>query len=448
MITQNNQTVSLSELKNAAYEFRAIRKRIEDAIATLNPVEVVTPTNLNAAKADWIEKVVENNIFNDPIFAYNYRFLSDTTSHYGDLQMLLDELVALRPSEANISKFFIWEQLCSVLKDGIATTKLAKCILNSDDLATKKYVLEKYGTPSEESLKDALDVARTNSMNDSLTTIVEKAISLAEDDEQLLKNSVLEAKEISNIFFWAMGQYRTDAWPIEIIKNCSAIDVRDKSSFGHPIIAIPSTRQVNGFKLAELLGHEIECHWRSSVNIASIGCLKNDDELVYEGLAALKDKCFNRNYCGTFNLNSAYYIIAMNQALEGHSFSKVAKQIYNQLPKGLSKESRAKKAWTYTYRVFRGISDTRNSDGYAFTKDRAYFEGWSYAKKLEKEGLSAYLSFSSLGKETFEKFMQVTDIKDVKRSCILDLELQQKAIEKMLKCLRYGNTQAANLVKI
>ena len=196
-------------------------------------------------------------------------------------------------------------------------------------------------------------------------------------------------------------------------------------------------------KLAELIGHEIECHWRSSVNAELIGALKCDDELIYEGLAALKDKTFNRDYNGTFNLNSAYYIIAINEATRGTCFADIAKTIYNYLPD--STKNKEAKAWLYTYRAMRGITDTENPSGYAFTKDRAYFEGWLYAKMLEIHGKTSYLSFSTLNQKSFERLMEIVDIEDIEASAFMDRDVQSRSIEKLLKNSSYLGTQVEKL---
>ena len=62
-------------------------------------------------------------------------------------------------------------------------------------------------------------------------------------------------------------------------------------------------------------------------------------------------------------------------------------------------------------------------------------------------GLNHYLSFGTLSKDHLEKLITLTDLEDVEKSTIPDKKLQQKAIEKMLKCLRYGS-QSTSLAEV
>ena len=444
----SKQTTTIAKLNIAANspEFKSIRERIKTAIATLNPVEVVTPLNLKTAKSNWI-KEAKNGVFTNPHFEYNLELLEETISHRDRLEELELELNTLRPDLLDTAASFVWDQLHFALLDGIGTTYLAEAIKNGNDNDAAEAVAKKYGLPEQMNVARALETALQNCAEDTLDhEIVNLRIPLSEDARNLLLDRELNAEQIGEMFNWAMNQYFADPWPIEILENCGSIDVRDKSSFGHPIIAIPDTRKVTAMKLAELIGHEIESHWRGSINAEKIGALKCDDELVYEGIAVLKDKCFNRKYNATFSLSSCYYILAMQEALHSHSFSETAKLIYGYLPD--STKNREAKTWTYTYRVYRGITDTKNPHGYAFTKDRAYFEGWFFARDLDTKGLRDYLSFSTLNQESFKRFMEIVDLEDVKKNAILDLNIQERSLDKMLKNLLYAGTQAANLVKI
>ena len=59
-------------------------------------------------------------------------------------------------------------------------------------------------------------------------------------------------------------------------------------------------------------------------------------------------------------------------------------------------EDRAlEKAYGMTKRVFRGITDTHNPAGYAFTKDLAYYNGLNQAIELEAQGYSWLLELGS-----------------------------------------------------
>lgn len=443
-MTTKSEKTTIAELKLAASKYSNIREEIKLAIATLNPVEIVTPVNVAEEKKVWIENA-KKGTFRNPRFIYNYELLNSTITSRLLLESLMQNLTSMKPTEDDIAESFVWEQLYSALSDGIDTTFLAEAIRDGKDNDAADIIVKKYGLPSDKNIGFALNVVLDNNAKNELEHTIGRTFSLAESTEKALTTVKLNATQIKEMFEWTMKDYLADSWSVVIDENCTSIDVRDKSQYGHPVIVIPTNRQVTGMKLAELIGHEIECHWRSSVNAESIGALKCDDELIYEGLAALKDKAFNRQFLGSFNLSSAYYVIAINEAIHNHSFADTAKLIYNYLPEI---ENREAKTWLYTYRVFRGITDTENKTGYAFTKDRAYFEGWIFAKLLEIHNETSYLSFSTLSRRSFDRFKEIIDIEDVEAHAVNDKNLQEKSIEKMARNLLYGNTQAKGLVTL
>lgn len=442
MIT--NTKVTIEELMSAARLYNDIREDIREETATLNPVELVTPKGIRSVREKWLEDA-HNGYFGNPIFEYDTELLEDVISRREALKKLEKGLESVRPKEKELARQFVWEQLHFVLEDALRTTLLAGTILAGNDEDSASFISLKYGTPSTDIAARALTAILDNSSRNSLSRKVEISFPQKPENDEILKIK-LDAKDIKAIFTWAMAQYPAIPWEIVIDDNATAIDVRDKSHFGRPVIVIPSDRKVTGYKLAELIGHEIESHWRSSVNAEFIGALKCDDELVYEGLAVSKDKTFNRDFLGSFELNSAYYILAMREALSGHSFTEISKLIFDYLPESLS--NRAEKAWNYTYRVFRGITDTQNNAHYAFTKDRAYFEGYCYAIDLEKAGKGTYLNFSTLDRKTLERLIEITDISDVRCHVMYDRNIQCLTIDKILKYQKYKYTQARGLVTL
>lgn len=434
-----NTNISIEDLKLAAINLKASRGYVKEAISTLNPVEVVTPTNLEVEKKRWIT-LAKAGIFENPIFLYNAKLLDDTIAKRQTLYNLEEELLAIEPKESNIAMHFVWDCAYSALQDGISTVELADAIKDGNDFRAGTEVKKKYGEPEIEEIEAAKVAVSVNLGRGDLEARdvdFDPPISLTNRELLTSKDHELDASKIKEMFTWAMDQYGTNPWPVEILESCSAIDVRDKSSLGHPIIAVPKKRRVTGLKLAELIGHEIECHWRGSVNAELIGALKCDDEYVYEGIAVLKDKAFSKKYCGTIHKNAAYYMLAINAALKGKSFKDTAEHIFDLIPGSI--ETKATKAWGFTYRAYRGITNPENPHGYAFTKERAYFEGWRYAIKLENEGKADYLSFNTLSKKNFEKFMEIIDIDDVRKHAMTDLNVQERSIEKLLRCMNYQN---------
>ena len=431
------QKTTIEKLNTAAKKYAKIREEIRTAISTLNPVEVVTPINVGDEKKAWLEKA-KNGVFTNPHFEYNQQLLDETIALRPRLIELLDRLMSI-PATDDVAEQFVLKQLEFALRDGIGTTYLAEAISEGNDNDSADAVVKKYGLPTEVNVEDALEIAKNNDAKNKFEHKVAQEHPYPKNNLEVMtdKSHELEAKEIKDMFLWTMKDYPANSWPVIIDDTATSIDVRDKSSYGQPVIVIPTKRKVTGMKLAELIGHEIESHWRSSVNAEKIGALKCDDELVYEGLAVYKDKLFNRRYLETFELNNAYYVVSISEATKGKSFEEVSKIIFDLLPESLG-DSRYTKAWMYTYRVFRGITNAENPEGYAFTKDRAYFEGWRYAKSLEEQGKYDYLSFSTLNQTSFERLMEIIDIEDVKAHAVLDLNLQEKSLEKILKCITYG----------
>ena len=435
---------TIKKLATSAARFRRIHEKVHDAIVAINPVEIVTPENANEEKATWIKKA-KNGIFDNPVFTYNQKHLDNIIALRPQLERLRSELETTscppdpRDPHGHVANQFILEHFRTAIEDAIDTTFLAEAIKNGKDDVSKSIIEKKYGYPSKDSFEKALAIVKNNYENNCFEHTVEQSKIRQRANLDSLINTEFDAKEIKRMFKWAMDSYpNTEAWPIVISDDYTSIDVRDKSAFGYPIIAIPKSRKVNGMKLAELIGHEIECHWRSSVNANLIGALKCDDELIYEGLAVLKDKNFNLKYLGTINFNSAYYIFSMQKALIGKSFGEVGKAIFDCLPECVS-DAKAQKAWMYTYRIFRGITDTKNPHGYAFTKDRAYYDGWHYVKELQENGKADYLNFSTLSQKTFERLMQIVDVDNIRNNVIVDKNIQDNALGLIRKDLPYYN---------
>ena len=429
---------TISQLITTALKYRTIRVKIRNATSTLNPVDIVTPVGISDIKEEWIKKV-QNGVFTNPHFEYNQELLDNAIALRPELEKLRSELNSL-PAPGDYASQFILEQIGIVLEDGIGTTYLAEAIKNGRDNDSADIIAQKYGLPSDESVSNAIEIVLNNDAKNKFEHDIKQNHPYPQTNLDVLNGKKLEAKEIKDIFEWTMKSYpMAESWPVVITDRCTSIDVRDKSSYGHPVIVIPENRKVTGMELAKLAGHEIECHWRCSVNAGLIGCLKADDELLYEGLAAVKDKNFSRRYLEKFEINSVYYILAMHEAMSGYSFEKVAKIIYDYLPECLG-DKKAAITWRYTYRVFRGITNPENPDGYAFTKDRAYYEGWRYARDLIDEGKEAYLNFSTLGRKSIERLMDLIDVEDIEAHVVNDRNLQEKSLEKILRCLNYNGS--------
>lgn len=356
------------------------------------------------------------------MFYYDEARLSTIVQKEYGSRVLLENLKNSRadnPAEAFYLDFFE-----DAIQGAVLTIKMAKAMQNHNHYDLAQVVSEKYGSADDGLVQYAEGLARNG--------FVRKTGVELSEDLQKLREAKLDASIIAGLFTWAMEQYREFShdvaiWPVEILTDCSAIDVRDKSSRGYPLIAIPKTREVDGLKLAELIGHEIECHWRNSQNASLLGLPKLDDETVYEGIAKVKDYRFNERYAEEVSAPIPYYILAQQFARAGGSFAETANYLVESY--GITPG----KSWIYTYRTFRGASDMNNSACYALTKDRAYLEGFLYVQQADADPeRRSFLSFGTLSKKQLEKLSSVLSYEEAEEHALPDLDIQSRAIQQIL----------------
>jgi hypothetical protein len=235
----------------------------------------------------------------------------------------------------------------------------------------------------------------------------EKAAPLLNPEEQawLLKQR-FNAEQIKEVFEWALREYgllaekEGDFGFLVSIEGVGSIDVRDKNASGAPKIIIPTDRVVNGKQILQLLGHEIECHVRQSMNGVRLfklggGALKTDGEAPYEGLAKQADLRFEQEWFGgDLSTPEPYYIKAMEMARGGADFATMFRAMKEMLGKDSEFAQKAEGlnywTWTKTYRIFRGSSDPENKSHYVMTKDKAYLEGYLIAEQMRELGYGEY----------------------------------------------------------
>ena len=412
---------TIEDLSRTAKHFKELRREVENLTSAINPIEIVTPLNPQQVKAQWIEDAKSGH-FTNPVFHYNESFLKKAMqSEYG-LKVLLEKL---DNNNAGCSaEDFYLEYLKDIVCGTLLTVEMAKAMQNQDDYNLAQVVLKKYGEANSNLVQHAEYLAQNG--------FTKKTEVEPNDSLKKLQVVTFDAASIAEFFTWAMEQYGefskdVSVWPVEILDNCSAIDVRDKSSYNYPLIAIPRTREVNGTKLVELIGHEIECHWRNSQNANLLSLPKLDDETIYEGVAKLKDYRFNERYGEKVSMPIPYYVLAQQYARAGGSFAETASYLTENY--GLVPE----KSWIYTYRTFRGASDMSNSAHYAFTKDRSYLEGFLYVQQAEtKPEFRVFLNFGTLGKKQLERLSVLLNSKDVEKNTLPDLNIQDKTIQQIL----------------
>lgn len=411
---------SIEELKLAAEAFKHEIAMVESAINDINVVEMVTPVNRLEQKKKFVEQA-KQGIFINPTFDYDEDLLEKIAAKRTELYRIENMLKNATPHPASAS-YLVHQALLVAVRQAIEATFLAENMMNQNDESADFAINNIYGAPSNETVARAREIAAENLRRGKLDYLASYKYVLSDEEKELLKGKTFYAEDIKKAFEWAMSQFPgATPWPVIISDKVSSIDVRDKNSTGEPAIFIPTKRKVDGLKLIELINHEIGCHWVSSQNAKRLGLVKCDHELIYEGLAADRDRKFSRDFTGTFNLNFVYYIIAIDEAKQKKSFAEVAKTIYDLLPQGV--KNREAKAWMYTYRVFRGISNTENPYGFALTKDRAYFEGFNRVSELKAKGQEDYLALSTLDPETFEELKSRVDIEEIRNNLIIPRDL-------------------------
>lgn len=363
-----------------------------------NAVEISTPSNMLSEKEGWIT-VANRGIFRDPKFFYKKSWLREIASYKESFVKASDSLLhSIHPNTP------IDEAIYDLIKDRVddtcASFDFAAAIADGDDYRAAACTCRKYGRPNHEQLTTASLLARR------IYSLGDYEPFFGEQEASALQALKFDANGIKAQFERVLEYYGITGWNVIVDPNASAIDVRDKNSSGIPLVVIPVDRKVNGLKLVELIGHELECHLRDSENsrqlfIELLGAdspliplvpllAKPDDEKLYEGHAKLSDV----SILGNKSLPKPYYTIAQDLAVHGQSFAQVAYAIYElYLDNGASEMSAIRGAWLATYRTFRGCNDLANPQSYAFGKDYGYLAGFCIAKDLPN---SDWLNFASL----------------------------------------------------
>ena len=397
--------------KELINELVELRSDIQEAICSLNPVEMVTPVNYTEERAKWLSQAPRD--FTNPVFVYNDEILEQALEKSGKIYMLdrkvLDAKKWLADSSERRSRQiqFQVKLLEHAIRDALGAIEIAYCILHEDDRGLKNAVIEKYGFPAKRITQEAWLRAKGNHLRQANCQA-----DLAPRASQKLREVKLGAEEIAKYFTYAMEQYSTeDVWDVVIEPGVTSIDVRDKNASGRPEIVIPEDSNINGLKLVELVGHEIEAHWRDSLNsVKTVGAIKSDNELIYEGHAKLIDEMVNRHYGGFVRGPEPYYIVAIDMARAGMDFAKVSRALFDLVSYGewVSEKDCAMRAWKVAYRVFRGLQVTSSNErGYAFTKDRAYYEGYQKAVQLKQSGRDVLLNFSILPPYLLDEMFEI-----------------------------------------
>ena len=380
-----------------------------------NVVEVVTILNNEDAKKEFLQNAGPASFARtsfpasaNPKFVYDTDLLTRTAGQL-DAIVSAGKTILDNCEPENLGEEYILNSLIlSRVIDARETANIAQSILDCDDEATAGYASKKFEVPSPKQSVEAYNAANALSSKSSSDGSL-----LSDMQREELKEIELTAPALKLLFTRVMIYLGIEPWPVEITRNCTAIDVRDIGKSGVPTVYIPESRKVNGLKAVELICHEICCHLRGSDNgqsffktmfantplspiIASMA--KADDETLYEGVAKISDVAVS----GEKSAPSPLATVAIDLARRGMSFVDVAEVIYEyKIRSGTKSDTALSNAWGITYRVFRGATNTVTNTGcYAFPKDAAYFLGYKKARELE--GQPMYSNYASMTIEEIE----------------------------------------------
>lgn len=417
---RSNEPIDVTTITFPA-ELLPITERLGQLSATWNPVEIVTASaeSIKREKARVFAAYRAGQEYN-PVFDYPTAFRDeiDPDESRRVLEGLLQQVRGFKPQRitdeaARIARAAVYYKL----KDDLATVTLLEGIRSKNEAKIKQAMGTKYASPDQGLVELAHQIYEDLTQEGANKT--SQDASLSHEDQELLRQHKVDAAGIKTAFEWLLNDYgilRTEQNPegfsVEVTPEATGIDVRDKSK--RPMtIYIPTDRQVTADKLLELMYHEIEGHARQSMNgiklVVGGGRLRIDDETWYEALAKRLDEKFRREFFGTETGKPLpFYTLAIAQAEKGASFAQIFKeQVDMRLHVMLQKspmtqldyesqdvqsnlEKAMNLAWTTTYRVMRGHTDTSNPDSFAFAKDLAYLRGWLLDQQLRSQGLGHY----------------------------------------------------------
>lgn len=400
--------------------------QVANFIGTINPVELVTATNVSSVKSTWINNAI-NGDYGNPQLEYNRELLEKTVSYAEPLRRLR-KIIANEPSS------LINDLVIGRLDEALRSTELAAAILIHNDAEAKRHATAIYGMPTSEQVYQAYRLVREEA-DDPLPPTVHHRAKINKTEREALEAKKFYANDIKYWFERVLDLYNIEGWRVEINPIYTAIDVRDKNSSGMPVVGIPFDSEKNGLQLICLVGHEIECHLRGSENCRQLllellgedspylplipALAKSDNEYLYEGVAKVSDVRLG----GDSQMPKPFATIACDLAERGYGFDTITSTLYNFIHNAnpnRKKEDVLKTTWGTTYRILRGSSNTARGD-YLFSKDYSYFCGFSEAEELS----SIYHDFSSMKIEEIAKIAKTMNL--VPRYKKLDAALWLKA---------------------
>lgn len=380
------------EYAQALAQAQSIIEQLRTLSGSWNPVELVSPTNLEAEQGAFLA-----SHSHPVVFSYN------ATLNKAKLEVASTQLELLRKKADALQDNSLYEALVKKLllykiRDDFATLAIAQGLVTKDDGVTKEGLLFKYGTPDGELLTQAhtqLDILEHQNTHEV---------------------GPYDADAIKHYFERVLRHYNL-AYEVIVSPAVEAIDVRDKFSLGASKIIIPSGKKISRKRLIALIAHEIEGHCLQASNAYALftlggGMLKYDEEVLYEGFAM-------RNYLLVPSLAITSLVqvspfagimpLIADQALQGQTFREVfeyASELVFEHGIHTQKDEVYDYAWKLTVRVFRGHTDPSNTHDFAMTKDCGYLKGWLLCEELERLGYAQELQFCLFPEKLLSDILQ------------------------------------------
>ncbi|MCK4651369.1 DUF1704 domain-containing protein [Candidatus Babeliales bacterium] len=245
--------------------------------------------------------------------------------------------------------------------------------------------------------------------------------------EKKLEKTNFNAIKVKKYFELALEKNELkNNYKILIDDKINSVKINEKDpEYNCSVISIPSTIEVNGIRLMQLIAHEIGKHATTNYHHKKQGLvieIGRNWNVYNEGLAKKNENDIKKIMLGNLYMDSEmdfsmYYVLAIEKIKKGWNFNKVYKYIYNKCYKenlydcgyynkknsgrkrAMKKDCEKKSIDTskkICMRVFRGFDPKKG--GMYFPKDRIYFEGAIMVQELKKiksrEKLEKYLYLS------------------------------------------------------
>ncbi|MCQ2571280.1 MAG: flavohemoglobin expression-modulating QEGLA motif protein [Candidatus Saccharibacteria bacterium] len=359
---------------------------LAEIMLTISPTNIVGATNVAKEKDRWI-RAARNGFFFQPNFSYDRKYLKRIASQREELEKAKEVIKRNLIPEIPIEEA-IKDILLNRIYTAITFTEIAASILLGDDEHTCRLNCLIYVGPNSNQAIRAYNI-----VDHEIELPLIKSRFSSKECKRLSRRK-FHADDIKYWFEKAIEYYGITGWTVEIGDHHAVINVSDKNSTGTPIVGIPTDRVVDGMKLLELIGHEIETHLVGNENCKALIAeiigpdsplmplcriiAKSDDKQFSEGVAKISDVSIR----GTDGLPKPYATIACDLARRGASFKEVAQVLYHQMiGMGQNEKTAVIDAWTTTYRIIRGCTDP-SKGGYYFAKDFAYMRGYEVAQTV------------------------------------------------------------------